>query len=57
MLGIIIDTYRRWIEYQFTPEMNWKNIEIHQVRHNLTIHISDDKELKKVFIGKTLNLF
>ena len=23
ILGIDIDTYKKWIEYQFTPQMNW----------------------------------
>ena len=28
ILGVDIETYRKWIVYQFTPEMNWSNIEI-----------------------------
>ena len=27
-LGIDIITYKRWIEFQLSPEMNWFNIEI-----------------------------
>ena len=26
ILGIDIETYRKWIEYQMTPEMNWSII-------------------------------
>ena len=26
ILGMDIDTYRKWIEFQFTSEMNWSNI-------------------------------
>ena len=26
ILGIGIDLYREWIEFQMTPEMNWSNI-------------------------------
>ena len=32
ILGIDIDLYRKWIEYQMTPEMNWSNIEIDHVK-------------------------
>ena len=31
ILGIDIETYKKWIEFQFTPEMNWSNIEIDHV--------------------------
>ena len=30
--GIGIDTYKKWIEYQMTPEMKWKKIEIDHVK-------------------------
>ena len=26
LLGIDIETFKKWIEYQMTPEMNWSNI-------------------------------
>ena len=32
ILGIDIDSYRKWIEIQMTPNMNWKNIDIDHVR-------------------------
>ena len=32
ILGIDIDLYRKWLEFQFTPEMNWSNIEIDHVK-------------------------
>ena len=32
ILGIDIDTYKKWLEFQFTPEMNWSNIEIDDVK-------------------------
>ena len=28
ILGINIDTYRKWFENQKTPEMNWRNIDV-----------------------------
>ena len=31
-LGIDIDTYRKWIKFQFTPEMKWSNIEMDHVK-------------------------
>ena len=31
ILGIDIDLYRKWLEFQFTPEMNRENIEIDHV--------------------------
>ena len=32
ILGIDIDTYKKWYEFQFTTEMNWNNIEIDHVK-------------------------
>ena len=32
ILGIDIDTYKKWLEFQFTPGMNWNNIEIDHVK-------------------------
>ena len=32
ILGIDIEIYRKWIEFQMTPEMNWSNIEIDHVK-------------------------
>ena len=29
--GIDVETYPRWIEFQFISEMNWQNIEIDHV--------------------------
>ena len=48
-LGIDIDTYRRWVEYQFTPEMNWKNIEIDLVRPISSFNVTNDEEFKEAF--------
>ena len=52
ILGIDIDTYRKWIEYQLTPEMNWKDIDIDHARHTPSIDISNDRELKESFNWK-----
>ena len=42
ILGTDNDTNRRWIEYQFTPEMNWSKIDIDQVRLISSFEISKD---------------
>ena len=52
LLGIDIDTYRKWIEFQFTPEMNWSNIEIDHVKPICMFDLSNDEELKEVFDWK-----
>ena len=52
ILGIDINTYKRWIEFQTTPEMNWSNIEIDHVKPICLFNISDDEELKLAFNWK-----
>ena len=49
ILGIDIDTYRKCIEYQFTPEMNCSNIEIDHVKPIFLIDVSKGEELREVF--------
>ena len=49
ILGIDIDLYRKWLEFQFTPEMNWENIEIDHVKPICMIDIAKDNELKEAF--------
>ena len=52
ILGIEIDLYRKWLEFQFTPEMNWENIEIDHVKPICKFNVSDDEELKLAFNWK-----
>ena len=52
ILGIDIDTYRKRIEWQMTPAMNWTNIEIDHVKPNCLIDVSKDEELKEAFSWK-----
>ena len=47
-----IETYRKWIESQFTPEMNWQNIEIDHVKTICLFDVSNDEELKEAFSRK-----
>ena len=52
ILGINIDTYRKWIEWQFTPEMNWSNTEVDHVKPICMFDVSKDEELKEAFSWK-----
>ena len=49
ILVIDIDLYRKWLEFQFTPEMNWSNIEIDHVKPICMFDVSDDEQLKQAF--------
>ena len=52
VLGIDICPYNEWTEFQFTPEMNWDNIEIDQVKPIFMFDSSKDEELKEIFSWK-----
>ena len=52
IFGIDVDTYRKWIEWQFTPEMNWSNIEIDHVKPICMFDVSDDGQLNEAFSWK-----
>ena len=52
ILSIDIDLYRKWIEVQMTPEMNWGNIEINHVKAICLFNVSNDEELKEAFNWK-----
>ena len=52
VLGIDIETYKKWIEYQMTPEMNWQNIEIVHVKAICLFDVSDEEQLKEAFSWK-----
>ena len=52
ILGIDIETYKKWIKSQMTPEMNWTNIELDHVKPICTFDLSDDKQLKEAFNWK-----
>ena len=52
ILGMDIDLYRKWIEFQMTPEMNWSNIEIDHVKAICMFDVSDDEQLKEPFSWK-----
>ena len=52
ILGIDIGTYKKWLEFQFTPEMNWSNIEIDHVKPICMFDVSDEEQLKEAFNWK-----
>ena len=56
-LGIDFDTFRRWIELQMTPEMNWSNIEIHHVKANCINDVSKVEKLREAFNWKNSQPF
>ena len=52
ILGIDINTFKRWIEFQMTPEMNWLNIEIDHVKPICLFDVSQVEELGEAFCWK-----
>ena len=52
ILDIDIILYKKWIEWQMSPEMNWQNIEIDHVKAICLFDISNDEELKPAFNWK-----
>ena len=49
ILGIDIKTYKKWIEWQMTPDMTWDNIEIDHVKAICSFDISNDEQLEEAF--------
>ena len=52
ILGVDSSTYRKRIEWQMTPEMNWTNIEIDHVGPICMFDESKEEELRDAFIRK-----
>ena len=52
ILGIDLETYRKWINWQMTPEMNWSNIKIDHVKPICLFDLSKDEYLKESFSWK-----
>ena len=52
ILGIDIDTYKKWLEFHFTTEMNWSNIEIDHVKPICMFDVTKDDELREAFNWK-----
>ena len=52
LLGIDIDLYKKWIEHQMTPDMEWSNMETDHVRCICFFDVSKVEELKEAFNWK-----
>ena len=52
ILGIDINLYRQWIEWQMTPEMNWNNAKTDHVKLICMFDISNEDEIKEAFCWK-----
>ena len=44
-----VETYRKWIAWQMTREMNWTNTEIDYVKPSCLFDVSKDGESKEAF--------
>ena len=49
ILGIDNNTYKRWIEFQMTPNMTWENKEFDHVRPICMFDVTKDEKLKEAF--------
>ena len=49
ILGTDIETYKRWISFQMSPEMNWSNNHIDHVKPFCLFDLSKHEELKEAF--------
>ena len=54
ILGIDIETYKKWLEFQFTPEMNWSNTEIDHVEPICMFDVTKDDEFREAFNWKNI---
>ena len=52
ILGIDIASYKKWLEFQFRPEMNWSNIEIDHVKPFCMFDVTKDDEIREAFNRK-----
>ena len=52
IIGIDIDPYRKWTEWQMTPDLNWSNAEIDHVKPICVFDVSKEEELKEAFNWK-----
>ena len=49
ILGISLDLYKKWIEFQMSPEMNWLNIHVDHVKPTSLFNLSNEDELLECF--------
>ena len=48
----MVNYYKKWIEFQMTPEMNWNNIQIDHVKPISSFDVSNNNELLEAFNWK-----
>ena len=51
-LGIDVNLYKKWIEWQFKSEMSWSNKEVYHVKPISMFDVSVGEQLKKAFIWR-----
>ena len=52
ILGIDIETYKKWIKWQMTPDLTWNNIQVDHVKPICVFDVTKDEELKEAFNWK-----
>ena len=52
ILGIDVEIYKKWNEYQMKPEMNWFNFHIDHVRPISSFDVSKEDEFLEAFSWK-----
>ena len=52
ILEVAMETYLKWIESQFTPEMNWQNIETDHVKAICMFDVTKDEEIREAIAWK-----
>ena len=52
ILGIDLETYKKWILWQMSSEMNWSNIHIDHVRCISSFDVTKEDELLEAFNWK-----
>ena len=52
IIGIDIETYRKRIEWQFIPELNWRNIDKDHVKPICLFDVSKDEDLGEALSWK-----
>ena len=51
-LGIDLPNYKKWTEFQMTPEMSWSNIEIDHIKPLSSFNVSNEEEILEAFNWK-----
>ena len=52
ILGIDINTYKKWLEFRVTPDMTWDNLQTDHLRPICLFDVSKNEELTEAFSWK-----